>query len=102
MKIEIPLDDRCEELSDEIMAMINQLKREGNFKFLNENEEGPSRIVVFDNKFGKKFGNKFDKNYKKDKDFDEIYLEWEKVGKFSVKNEKGGKRRNGNAIHCYN
>ena len=80
MKIELPLDDRCEELSDKIMATINQLKREGNFKFLNEDEEGPSRIVVFDNKFGKKF----DKNDKEDKDFDEIYLEWEKVGKFSV------------------
>ena len=98
MKIEIPQDDRCEELSDKVIATINQLKREDNFKFFDEDEKGPSRIVVFDNKFGKKF----DKNYKKDKDFDEIYLEWEKVGKFSVKNEKGGKRRNGNAIHCYN
>ena len=78
MEIEIPQDDKCEELSNKVMEATDQLKHEGNFKFFKDDEKGPSRVVVFDNDH-------------KHKNFKFDYFLWEKMGMC----EKS-------CHHCYN
>ena len=78
MEIEIPSDDRCEELSDKVMAATDQIKHDKKFHYFKDDEKGPSRIVVFDNDH-------------ENANFKRLFFLWEKMGK----------SRN-HIAHCYN
>ena len=71
MEIEIPRDDKCEELSDRIMEKIKQIKEEGNFKVLKDDLKGPSRVLVFDK------SGKVDEMFQ-DLDYKVQYLKWKR------------------------
>ena len=47
MEIDIPQDDKCEELSDELMKQLENLQK-GGLEMSSDDAKYPSRIVVFE------------------------------------------------------
>ena len=59
MTVNLPSGDKCEELSDRIAAVIEKLIKEKTIKISNDEEHGPSRVVVFDENENVDFENQY-------------------------------------------
>ena len=71
MEIDIPKNDKCEELSDKIMNALDRLNNEEKIKYLKDDQKGPSRIIIFEKKEkASKFTNEIH--------FQRQYIRWEK------------------------
>ena len=59
MTVNLPSGDKCEELSDRVAAVIEKLIKEKTIKISNDEEHGPSRVVVFDENENVDFENQY-------------------------------------------
>ena len=71
MQIDIPKNDLCEDLSDKAYEELMKAVHEKKIKILNDDEMGPSRIVVFDK-------NEKASNFIQELQYKLQYLRWEK------------------------